>query len=213
MRQHVLSLFVIVAQSAAIQLTAWSVPIANLYNTGLDNVGNYLAAGNPDGNYTVLAGSPLGAFTPVAIDDTQFPFPPWVVNNPTFSRWIGTTFQSSSGPGGTYTYRTTINLPANANLSTVMISGVWSSDDPATILVNTLPSGQVTAGHTTLVPFMLTNNFQVGPNNIDFVVQNAFGPTGLRVDRISGKYAIPEPASFLLAALGAGGMFMRRINR
>ncbi len=198
-------------QMALLGLTAWAVPIANLYNTGLDGSGNYLVTGNPDGNYTVIS-SPLGAFTPVAIDDTLYPFPPWVANNPSVSRWIGTHAQYSIGPAGTYIYRTSINLPANADLSSVVITGLWATDDPGTdILVNSTPNGQTSAGHTTLVPFTLTTGFQIGNNDIDFIVQNGPSSTGLRVDGIRGDYnVIPEPASLLLATLSIGGLFMRR---
>ncbi len=195
---------------ALVTSLASAVPIANLHNTGLDSASNYLPTGGSDAHYSVIS-SPFGPFTPIAVDDTTFPLPPWVANNPTASRWIGTSFQSSNGPAGTYVYRTSFNLPANADLSSVLITALWASDDPASVNVNTIPSGQFSAGHTVLVPLSLTNNFQVGNNDIDFVVINAGGPTGLRVDGIAGSYnLIPEPASCMLAFIGLGGLFMRR---
>jgi hypothetical protein len=162
-----------------------------------------------DAHYTVIS-SPIGLFTPVAIDNTVYPFPLWVANSPPISRWIGTTAQNSDGPGGNYVYRTSFNLPANANLSSVVITAMWASDDLGQVFVNTFPSGQFSAGHTTLVPLTLTNNFQVGNNNIDFVVNNAFGPTGLRIEGIKGNYLVPEPGTCLLGMISLGGLLMSR---
>jgi hypothetical protein len=184
---------------ATLQNTVSAIPIANLYNTGLDSVGNYQPAFAPDGNYTVIS-SPLGPFTPVAVDDTVYPFPAfWVANNSPNSRWIGTSAQFSDGPNGNYLYRTTFNLPANATSAT--ISGLWGTDDPGLdILINGNSTGQLSAGFSSLVPFSVTSGFNVGLNTLDFLVANVGGgPTGLRVDKIAGNYLVPEPASLAMA--------------
>lgn len=209
MRLFTLAILALTLQLVGPTTTASAVPISGLRNTGLDGSGNYLAASAPDGNYTVVS-SPLGPFTPVATDDTMYPFPFWVSNNPTASRWIGTTAQYSDGPNGPYLYRTTFNLPANA--SNVVISGLWGTDDPGLdILINGSSTGQTSAGFTSLVGFSVTSGFNVGLNTLDFLLANTGGgPTGLRVDHIRGTYDIPEPASLLLAALSMGGLFMRR---
>lgn len=209
-RLQLLTLLVIVGLILSPTLCS-AVPIANLYNTGLDGLGNYLPANAPDGNYSVVT-SPLGTFTPVAVDDSLYPFPLWVANNPNFSRWIGTSNQSSNGPAGVYTYRTSFNLPANADLNSVVITGLWATDDPGlNILVNSTPNGQTSIGHTALVPFTLTTGFQIGNNDIDFIVQNGPSSTGLRVDSIAGNYnLIPEPGSFLLGTSCLGSLVMRR---
>jgi hypothetical protein len=186
-----------------------AVPISGLYNTGLDSFGNYLATGQPDGNYSVIA-SPLGPFTPVAVDDTTFPFPPWVPNNPTASRWIGPQ-TNTLGPFGFYRYRTSFFLPANA--TNVMLSGLWGTDDPGlNIFINGIPTGQFSLGFTTLVPFSVTSGFIPGAtNNLDFRLLNVVGPTGLRIDKIQGKYdLIPEPLSLNLVAGGATMLLARR---
>lgn len=209
MRNPKFTLLALIFQFLAIPLASHAVPITNLYNTGLDAIGNYLPAGGLDGNYNVIL-SPSGPFTPVAISDAGFPFGPWVPNNPTFSRWIGPNI-NSQGPAGFYLYRTTFTLPANANLASATITGLWGTDDPGLdIFINGTSTAQISAGFTSLVPFSVTSNFNVGLNTLDFLLQNAGGPTGLRVDRISGNYNIvPEPASLCLAALGIGGMLMR----
>ena len=210
MRTLKLTLFTFLLQLVALPLTGWAVPIAGLRNTGLDGSGNYLATSALDGNYTVVS-SPSGPFTPAAVDDTVYPFPAfWVANNSPFSRWIGTSAVNSDGPLGNYLYRTTFSLPANA--ANVMISGLWGTDDPGLdILINGSSTGQTSAGFSSLVGFSVTSGFNVGLNTLDFLVaQVGGGPTGLRVDDIRGKYDVPEPASLLLAALGMGGMCMRR---
>ncbi|MDZ4656824.1 MAG: PEP-CTERM sorting domain-containing protein [Bythopirellula sp.] len=211
MRILKLTLLTLILQLVVHPLASWAVPIANLYNTGLDGSGNYLAANANDGNYTVIS-SPAGAFTPVAVDDTTFPFPLWIANNPTASRWIGPSGQFAPGPFGAYTYRTTFNLPANANLSTAVINGLWATDDPGLdILINGNSTGQTSASFGSLTNFSVTSGFNVGLNTLDFLVdQVGGGPTGLRVDGIRGSYDVPEPTSWLLGALGMGGMFMRR---
>ncbi len=196
-----LTLLALVLSCVAAVHSASAVPIAGLFNTGLGSSANYLAAGQPDAHYFVNT-SPSGPFTPVAIDDTNYPFGPWVPNNSPFSRWIGPTI-SSQGPAGAYHYETTFNLPSNANLSTAMITGDWGTDDwSLDIWLNGTPQGQVSGGFSpVLVPFMVNSGFVFGPNVLEFRLNNAGGPTGLRVDNIRGKYnLIPEPASLSLAA-------------
>jgi hypothetical protein len=177
--------------------------ISPLYNTGVDNSGNALVgAGVVDTHYSLIVQP--GSSTAVTVDHLNWPIAPngpWVINNP-LSRWIGPD-QTSQGPAGNYTYRTTFNVPANAILSTVNVSGLWGTDDPSIdIYINGNSTGNVSAGFTTLVPFSVTNNFVFGLNTLDFALTNAGGPTGLRVDRIVGTYQIPEPASLALAVSG-----------
>jgi hypothetical protein len=193
---------------------AGAVPIANLYSTGVDNSNNALPTGSTDTHYFATS-SPGGPFAPIVVSDAGWPFPLWVANNYTpgsSSRWIGPDV-SSYGPAGNYVYRTTFFLPPSA--TNVVINGLWATDDWGTdILINGNSTGQVSAGFTSLVPFAVTSGFQPGPNSLDFLVTNAGGPTGLRVDGIRGKFdLIPEPATFLLAA-GSGLLLIgRRIAR
>lgn len=103
----------------------------------------------------------------------------------------------SQGPAGNYTYATQFILPPTTNLSTVSVSGLWGTDDwGLDIEINTIPTGQVRHGFTTLVPFSITSGLQIRLNTIEFLVQNAGGPTGLRVDKIRGDYSlVPEPGT------------------
>ena len=185
--------------------------IANLNNTGTSGGVALVGAGVADPNYSLIVQP--GAATAVTVDHTVYPIVagPWVPNNG-FSRWIGPD-QTSYGPAGNYTYRTTFTVPNTANLSTVNVSGLWGTDDPSIdILINGNSTGNVSAGFTSLVPFNVTSGFVLGTNTLDFALTNAGGPTGLRVDKIVGTYQIPEPASVCLvgvALVAAAGVVRR----
>ncbi len=210
MRHSITTLCAVFILASSTAITALAVPISGLFNTGVDGSGAAWGAGGISDIHYSATLLPSPSFTPVTVTDTAFPFPPWVPNN-AFSRWIGPR-ASSQGPAGNYIYRTTFNLPANANLSTAMLGGLWGTDDPGTdIRINGISTGQTSLGFTTLVPFTVTSGFNVGLNTLDFYLTNAGGPTGLRVDRMRGKYdLIPEPGTCILAAIGLGGMLVRR---
>jgi hypothetical protein len=178
------------------------VTISNLFNTGVDPSANALVGpGVPDPHYSLILQP--GSATAVTVDATVWPLVsgPWVPNN-AGSRWIGPD-ASSQGPAGNYTYQTSFFLPGNAILSSVNVSGLWGTDDGSVdILINGSSTGNVSAGFTTLVPFSITSGFVLNAiNTIDFALNNAGGPTGLRVDQIVGTYQVPEPASICLASV------------
>lgn len=190
---------------AVIAVRVEAVPI-QLYNTGMDPPG--LAAivphGQIDTHYSIVSPPNM---TAVTVNDTTFPFPPWAPNayGPGGSRWIGPSV-NSQGPAVPYTYRTQFTLPANAILSSATIAGLWATDDWfVDVFLNNVPQGQTNLGFTSLQPFTVTSGFQVGVNNLEFRLINAGGPTGLRVDRIVGKYLVPEPAAATLAGASLVG--------
>lgn len=172
--------------------------INNLFNTGVNNVGAAVGTGMTDLHYTIF--SPIG-YTATTVDDTNFPFPPWLANN-TGSRWIGPA-TNSVGPGGPWEYRTTFTVPPTAILSSVVVNGDWIPDDTGTnIHINGTPTGQTSTGYGTLIPFTVSSGFVFGTNTLSFFITNApsQNATGLRVDNILGIYQIPEPGTAVLFA-------------
>ena len=198
-----------------------AVPIS-IFNTGVDNSGNAWGSGGvPDIHYSLFAQPSPGGLTALTVTDTAFPIPPWLLNN-AGSRWIGPGTPNQPpfdgvGPGGSYTYRTTFNLPINAILGSASITGDWAIDDSGTdILINGISTGQTYNSYAALTPFSITSGFVFGTNTLDFVIANAnFGAnwTGLRVDHIAGNYqVIPEPTTLAFACVGLmiGGCLHRR---
>jgi len=199
----------------SIASAARAVPIT-IFNTGTDGSNN--AWGSPnvvDIHYSYLVQP--GSAVPVTVDDSGYPFGPWIANNygSPGSRWIGPD-QSSFGPAGNYVYRTTFFIPNIANLSTANITGDWATDDPGTdIRINGISTGQTSNFFTTLQPFSINSGFQFGLNTLDFYVTNAGGPRGLRVDHIKGSFQIPEPTAIALLCVGFSvvGFALRRPRR
>ncbi len=190
--------------SACFLLLAAASNAANIaiFNTGTDNSNNAWGAANvTDIHYSIV--SPSG-FTAATVDDTQYPFPIWLANNygSPGSQWIGPAAPNANGPVAPFVYRTTFNLPANANLSTVSITGDWATDDGGTdIKINGTSTGQTSAFNNALTPFSVNSGFVLGTNTLDFLLSNTGGgPTGLRVDHIKGTFQVkvPEPATIAL---------------
>lgn len=191
---------------------AQAATITDLYDTGVDNSHNPMPTGSIDTHYYITTDS----VSSVVVDDTNYPFPAWVANNPGpgGSKWVGIQ-QDSYGRTGPFTYRTTFTIPAWANLSSVVVSGMWATDDGLSdIRLNLGSTGNATAGHSVLVPFNINNangSFVHGTNTLDFDFTNAGGPTGLRIDGIRGTF-VPEPTSAVtgLIGLAMAGAFRRR---
>lgn len=178
----------------------------SLFNTGVNGTGTaWGSAGVTDIHYSLVLQPGVGGVAKT-VDDTSYPFGPWLANN-SGSRWIGPA-TDGFGPPGFYAYRQTFFVPTSAALSSLSITGRWATDDTGTnIRINGTPTGNVSTSNTTLTPFSISSGFVHGFNTLDFVVNNAgFSPftnaTGLRVDDIFGAYqlgVIPEPQTLGLA--------------
>jgi len=177
------------------------VAIADLYNTGVDNARNVLGDSVGDSHYTLVS-APAGTATPVATTPNAALAPiNWLGNTPT-ARWIGPNSASSSGPVGVFVYRTTFTLPS---FSAASVSGYVTVDDQILdILINGVSvANQYPLGSwTTTNQFQISSGFVVGVNTLEFKVNNVGGPTGLRIDRITGTYT---PSSLKATIYEHGG--------
>jgi hypothetical protein len=211
--RHRILLYCTSAAAMSLATALIAAPLT-IYNTGVDNFSAAWGSGGvPDIHYSLIAQP--GSGIAQTVTDTAYPFPPWLANNygSPGSRWIGPA-ADANGPAGNYVYRTTFNVPNNAVLSSVSITGDWASDDPGTdIKINGTSTGQTSASYSALTPFSINSGFVLGTNTLDFFVTNAFNfinPTGLRVDHIAGSYQIPEPTAL---ALGCGGLIVGLVLR
>lgn len=170
------------------------VVIADLYNTGVDDARKVLGDSVADSHYT-LATCPGGTATvnqgnvARAVTTPNKDLAPinWVANTQT-ARWIGPNTASATGPVGDYSYKTTFTLPS---FSEALIVGELSVDDWITdILINGVSVGNPVplSSWTNIRKFSISKGFVVGTNTIEFKLHSVGGPTGLRIDSISGTY-------------------------
>ncbi|MEO1721856.1 MAG: hypothetical protein AAFR84_05585 [Pseudomonadota bacterium] len=217
---------VLVASAMALGLglsaTASDAATIDVFGTGLDGSGALLPTGASDANWTVTAG-PLGALTPEVINDGAFPFPPWEPNTPN-SQWVGppTPDDGADAPPGDYTYQTTFNLSAGADLSSASIVGQFAADDTGTLLLNgnVVATTAATFGFRDFTDFTIDTPsfFTAGTNVLEVVLTNfdsGINPTGIQVlitDTFVEITEVPVPAGILLllSALGVAGITLRK---
>ena len=166
----IVGLFAAGAFLAATVSTAHAVVISDLYNTGVDGAGTPLGGGVDDPHYAIFAQPGAGSLVDSTVPVDGFPIPPWVANDAN-SRWIGPATADAVGPPGGYIYRTSFTLPVDVDLSTVLITGLWGTDDPGLdILINTASTSNTSSGFGSLTAFSITPGFVVGANTLDFVL-------------------------------------------
>ena len=159
--------------------------IANLYNTGVDDARQVLGDSIEDPHYKLKTYP--GATEIRGVTTPNKEFPNWVANTKT-ARWIGPNTAFAVGPVGDYSYTTTFTLP---RCSEALIVGELSADDRITdILINGVSLGNPLplSSWTTISKLSISKGFVVGTNTIEFKLHNSHGPTGLRIDSISGTY-------------------------
>ena len=175
--------------------------IGGLFNTGQSSAGAALAAGTLDPHYTLVA-APAGSTLTAAA--TGLPGS-WVANDAN-STWIGST---GNQPTGVYQYQTSFTLQAGADPRSVHIAFDLSSDNN----LRDIQVNGVSTGFTSNLQYAQfthveldggTAAFGNGVNTITFVVDNrdpgspaSSGPTGLRIDNISGNVAVVTPDAVL----------------
>jgi hypothetical protein len=165
------------------------------FNGWIDDVRIYTGAVVPQ-----ATGSP--SQETIVQDSTVFPIVagPWLPNTST-TKWIGPRKVTTQAAGGTYIYRTTLDLQGYDPAS-VQVFGKWSMDNTGVdILINGVSSGAAGNSFTAFVNFVLLGQFTNGLNTIDFVVLNADpggGYTGLMVDALragGNRVALPKITS------------------
>lgn len=200
------------------QLQASSIP--GLFNTGVNASGAPLPDGTlNDLHYTLISVPGGAATTLIRTSAGGYPIPPYIGNG-LLSAWIGPNNDHFlDGPVGTYDYRISFDLTGFVP-STAVITGGWSTDNNGlSILLNGVNTGNpgtsFTQFSTGFAPFSITTGFQPGINTLDFLVNNAGGPTALRVQMTGTVSSVPEPGSlFLLGTrlVGAVGVFRRMLD-
>lgn len=193
-------------------MQAHAAPIT-LFNTGVNNDGSLAAEGSVDLHYTLILSADTDADQngPEAFV-VQSPRPAQYVNTAT-AQYIAPdpnqNFAECCAPGN-YTYRTTFDL-TGLDPSTATISGIWRTDDAGLdIFINGTSTGQTSVVHTDTA-FSVNSGFVAGLNTLDFAINNAAGPSGLRISLtgtadVAGTPPVPEPGSLVLLALGFGGV-------
>lgn len=192
---------------------AWSLPIPDLYPTGVDGTGTPLPVGAADSHYT-LSG---GGFTSQVVA----PFGPvggpysWVRPTSGGGQWIGPT--AGDAPSGVYVYSLTFDLNG-LDPSTAAINGLWSTDNGASIELNGSLVWEMTTApgerpFNALHAFEITDAFLAGLNVLTFLVTNnpangPYNPSGMLVSEIAGTAGsnVPEPSTLVLAGLGLAAL-------
>src|ERR1700682_3195981 len=170
-----------------------------LANTG--NNGALLPDGAVDPNYQLLVSSDPAFPGPNAfVTNSGFPIPPWTANGPN-SKWISPRADAgNSNSIGNYTYRHTFDL-SRFDRATAQFTGSWLTDNSGVdILLNgaSISPTSATGFSQPMGTFTFTapvgSNFTACTNVLDFVINNAGGPTGLRVE-LSGSAAANTPVT------------------
>lgn len=212
-KYHIRAGMVAVALALISPVTAQAIPITDLFNTGVDASGTPLAGlGIADSHYQIIAQPTSGVSAATALNGS------WIANDAN-SSWIGSSVNTGgTGPVGDYTYRTTFTLPVDVDLSSVLIEGLWATDNLGLdILINGNATGNTSLGFGAMFAFSVDSGFVAGTNNLDFIVRNLASfdnPTGLRVDDMTGSFElagnttgdVPEPGMLGLFGLGLAGL-------
>jgi hypothetical protein len=179
-----IGLFILVSFNIA---NAQSSFIPGLYNTGMDDFNMPLSDGETDSHYQLILSADASYPGPTAkvILSNEFPIGNWYPNGEK-SKWIAPRTDAGKwNEAGTYVYRIYFDLTGH-DLNGTVIKGGWSTDNNGVdILINGSSTGFATpyeAFGWGLFPFEIKSGFQPGVNYIDFVVNNGFAPTGLRVE-------------------------------
>ena len=179
--------------------TAWADTI-RFSNTGVATDGSLLVAGTADGNYSLLYSADPNGTTATATSA----HPNWQQDSAT-AGWIS---PGSSGTqdwaSGYYVYETLLDL-TGYNPLTASLSGMIAADNEVAIYLNRAGSALYNGGgFSSSSPFLINSGFVNGINEVDFVVHNDGGPSGLMVDDTLATATTPTPEASTLLLIASG---------
>ena len=173
-------------------------------NTGVDQLGNVLTAGNLEQNYALTG--PAGPAQVIA------PHPLWAAA-PAGAAWIGVANGDTTSPDGDYAYSIMFDM-TGLDLASAMISAQVASDNSTQVLLNgnLVSFDNGSTGYMQLTDLLIEDGFVMGMNTLSFVVTNepyaGINPSGLLVANIVGSAMAqtPEPSTAALLILGLAGL-------
>jgi uncharacterized delta-60 repeat protein len=156
-----------------------------VFDTGVNNSGIPLPDGSIDPHYKLIASADPSNPGPnsfvIALGNL-----PWMPDSST-SKWISSTSQNLSVPGGFFDYQMTFDL-SGLDPSTAQLTGRFSTDDEMfDVFINGQSTGinngfTGTGQFTRWTAFTISSGFQAGTNTIVFHTHNDLGATGVRVE-------------------------------
>jgi hypothetical protein len=197
-------------------IAAFATPIT-VHSTGV-GPGDVMVAPGAQADFWTLLSEPVGASE--ALGSKAFRFNCCYVSDDAASAWLSPTASGNAGVSGFYVYEQQVNL-TGFDLSTVSISGLFSTDNSGFMRVNGGPSVATTgyADFGSLWGFTINSGFVAGINSIQIGVNNEGDPTAFRVRftdangrllDVGPPSQVPEPASLFLVGSGVMGLIARR---